>query len=75
MGLSACFSQFTSLVTSISKNEKNIRISLCNVQHLNGLMKISLEIFPKKTHFLTEKKKIQNAWETIFILEILNAVI
>ena len=57
MGLSVCFSQFTSRMTSISENEMNIRISHCNVQHVNGMMNISLEIFLKKTHFLTEKKK------------------
>ena len=36
--------------TSISENEMNIQIPLCNVQHLNGILNISLEIFPKKTH-------------------------
>ena len=51
----------------------NIRITLCNVPHVNGMLNISLEIFPKKMH-LTEKKKIQNTWETKTILEILNAV-
>ena len=40
----------TSLVTSISEDEMNIRISLCNVQFLNGMLNISLENFPKKTH-------------------------
>ena len=28
-----------------SENEMNIRIPLCNVQHLNGMLNISLEIF------------------------------
>ena len=37
-------------VTSISENEMNIRISLCNVRYVNGMLNISLEIFPKKTH-------------------------
>ena len=37
-------------VTSIPENEMNIRISLCNVRHVNGMLNISLEIFPKKTH-------------------------
>ena len=44
------YSQFTSRMTSISKNEINIQISLCNVRHVNGMLNISLEIFPKKTH-------------------------
>ena len=59
-------------MTSISENEVNIRISLCNVRHVNGMLNISLEILPKKTHY--QKIKIQNTWETIIILEILNAV-
>ena len=50
--------------------------SLCNVRQLNGMLNISLEIFPKKMHFkLKKNKKIQNTWDTIIvILEILNAV-
>ena len=68
------YSQFTSRVTSISENEMNIRISLCNVRHVNGMLNISLEIFPKKTITLQQKQKIQNTWETIVILEILNVV-
>ena len=44
------YSQSTSHVTSISKNEMNIQIPLCNVRHLNGILNISLEIFPKKRH-------------------------
>ena len=48
---------------SFSKNEMNIRISLCNVRRVNGMLNISLE--------MTEKK-IQNTWETIVILEIFN---
>ena len=39
-----------------SENEMNIRIPLCNVQHLNGMLNISLEIFLKKDA-LTENKK------------------
>ena len=63
-------SQSTSCMTSISENEMNIRnFSLCNVQHLNGMLNISLEIFPKKTHKL--KKKIQNTWDTISRITIL----
>ena len=54
----------------ISKNEMNIRISLCNVRRVNGILDISLEIVPKKTHKL--KKNVQNTWETIVILEIFN---
>ena len=42
------YSQFPSHVTSISKNEMNIQISLCNAQHVNGMLNTSLEIFPKK---------------------------
>ena len=49
---SAVYSQSTSRTTSISDpvNEMNIPIPLCYVRHLNGILKISLEIFPKKTH-------------------------
>ena len=41
-------SQFTSRMTSISENEMNIQIPLCNVKHLNGIVKISFETFHKK---------------------------
>ena len=44
------YSQPWSRVNSISKNEMNIRISLCNVRRVNGMLDISLEIVPKKTH-------------------------
>ena len=44
------YSQSTSRVTSISENEMNIRISLCNVGRVNGMLNISLKICPKKTH-------------------------
>ena len=57
-------SQFKSRVTSISENEMNIQISLCNVRYVNEMLNISLEIFLNKMH----------TWETIVILEILNAV-
>ena len=57
-----------SCVSSISENEMNIRISLCDVRYVNGMLNISL----KDTS--TEKRKIQGTWETIVILEILNAV-
>ena len=50
------FLQSTSRVTSISENEMNIRIPLCNVQHLIGMLNISVEIFPKKSHYLIKKK-------------------
>ena len=63
-------SQFTSRVTSISENEMNIRISLCNFRHVNGMLNIFLKISPKKTH-LQKKKKIQNTWETILFLNYL----
>ena len=46
--IQAPYSQSTSRVTSISKNEMNIQSLLCNVQHLNGMLHISLEIFPKR---------------------------
>ena len=61
-------SQFTSRMTSISENEMNIQIPLCNVQPLNGIVKISFETFHKKD-VLTEKKN-QNTWETITFCEI-----
>ena len=57
------YTQPRSRVKSFSKNEMNIRISLCNVRRVNGMLNISLE--------MTEKK-IQNTWETIVILEIFN---
>ena len=57
-------------MNSISKSEMNIRISLCNVRRVNGMLDISLNRSEKDA--LTEKKKIQNCWETIVILEILN---
>ena len=47
-------------VTSISENEKNIQISLCNVRHVNGMLNISLEIRFRKRH-INIKKKILNA--------------
>ena len=50
------YSQSTSSMTSVSKNEMNIRIPLCNVRHLNGMLNISLEIFPKRR--INWKKKI-----------------
>ena len=37
-------------MNSISKNEINIRISLCNVRRVNGMLDTSLEIVPKKAH-------------------------
>ena len=44
------YSQFTSHMTSISDNKMNIRIRLLNVRHLNEILKISLEIFSKKSY-------------------------
>ena len=44
------YSQSRSRVNSNSKNEMNIRISLCNVRRVNEMLDISLEIVPKKTH-------------------------
>ena len=55
LGSGGGYSQSTSRMTSISENEINIQIPLCNVRHLNGILKISLEIFPKKMHWLTKK--------------------
>ena len=43
------YSQSRSRVNSNSKNEMNIRISLCNVPRVNEMLDISLEIVPKKT--------------------------
>ena len=37
-------------MTNISENEMNFRIPLSYVRLLNGMLKNSLEIFPKKTH-------------------------
>ena len=45
-----CYSQSRSRVNSNSKNEMNIRISLCNIRRVNEMLDISLEIVPKKTH-------------------------
>ena len=46
-------------MNSISKNEMNIRISNCiNVRRVNGMLDISLEIVPKKTHLLKKRFKI-----------------
>ena len=44
-------------MTSISKNEmiEHSNIPLCNVWYLNGILKISLEIFPKKMYSLHRK--------------------
>ena len=44
------YSQFASRVTGISENEINFQNFLCDVRHVNGMLNISLEIFPKKTH-------------------------
>ena len=41
-----------------SENETNIRFALCNFRHLNGILKMSLEIFPKKTPQVEKKFKI-----------------
>ena len=41
------YSQSTSRMTSISENEMNICIPLCNVWYLNGFSKTFLEILPK----------------------------
>ena len=46
----SCYSQSRSRVNSNSKNEMNIRISLCNVRRVNEMLDISLEVVPKKTH-------------------------
>ena len=45
-------SQPVPLMTSVSQSEMNIQISRSNAQHLNEILKISLEIFLKDT--LTE---------------------
>ena len=41
------YSPSKSRMASFSENEMNIRIPLCNVRHLNGMLNISPEIFPK----------------------------
>ena len=46
-----------SRVTSISENEMNIRIPLCNVRHLNEMLNISLDRNLSEKDALTEKKK------------------
>ena len=58
-------------MNSISKNEMNIRISLCNVRRAEWNVGHFSENCSEKDA-LTEKKKIQNTWETIVILEIFN---
>ena len=58
-------------MNSNSKNETNIRISLCNVRRVNEMLDISLSGNRSEEDALTEKK-IQNTWETIVILEIFN---
>ena len=45
-------------MNSISKDEMNIQISLCNVRRVNGMLDISLEIAPKKTHQPKKRFKI-----------------
>ena len=50
------YSQSRSRVNSNSKNEMNIRISLCNVRRVNGMLDISLEVVPKKTHLKLKKR-------------------
>ena len=53
----------------------NIQTPLGNVPHLNVMLNVSLEIFPKRSINCEKKKiKIQTTWGTIVILEILNAV-
>ena len=44
-------------MTSISENEMNIQIPLCNVWYLNGIFKI-LWIFSEKVAYLKKKFKI-----------------
>ena len=51
-------------MTSISKNEMNIQIPLCNVWHLNGMLNIHSSGNLSEKDSLTEKK-IQNTCETI----------
>ena len=65
----ANYSQFISHLSSISESEMNIQISLCNVWHLDGILKISL----KKT--LTEKKSKHLKKIQLLFLKYLNAVI
>ena len=58
-------------MNSNSKNEINIRISLCNVLPTCELNVGHLSGSRSEKDAFTEKK-IQNTWETIAILEIFN---
>ena len=57
-------------MTTISENEINIRISLCNVRRLN--VEHFSGILSEKDALIEEK--ILNTWETVVILKIRNAV-
>ena len=63
-------------MTSTSENEMNIRIPLCNVRHLNGMLNIKCSGNLSEKDALTEKKFKILEKKLLFdlILEILNAV-
>ena len=50
------YSRSMSHVTSISEKEMKIQNPLCNVWHVNGMLNISLEIFPKKDAIMGKKR-------------------
>ena len=51
-------------MNSNSKNEMNIRISLCNVRRVNEMLDISLEIVPKKTHYSQPRSRVNSISKT-----------
>ena len=55
-------------MNSISKNEMNIRISLCNVRRVNGMLDISLEIVPKR-RINRKKKRLKTPWKQVLFLK------
>ena len=61
------YSRSTSRVASISENEMNIRNPLCNVRHLNGMLNISLEIFPKKNALTGKKIQTTQGKQLLFL--------
>ena len=69
-GVHDVMNQRTSRMTIISENEMNIpikNIPLCNFWHLNGILKISLEIVPTKTQSRTQTP--QALWPVVSHLE------
>ena len=54
-------------MNSISKNEMNIRISLCYVRCVNGQWNVGHFSGNRSEKDALTEKKIQNTWETIII--------